>query len=493
MSYCVQMSRPGAPRLLVLGVVMLIGRSAAAEPVSTAIPPDGRVMVPTPDSAFVTAPHAPISSTLFLNRCAGGCSIVGGSVNDARSNMSTIPNPGRTYTVGEFRADGQVGAAADTEWNAVVQCIRDVYSPYQVTVTDTRPSAGAYHMAIVAGLPEEVGWPAATQGVAPGSCNPQDNVISFSFANAHPGTGTDRVLNLCWTVAQESAHSFGLPDHAWEFADGRSACNDPMTYRTDCGGQKFFRNADASCGDFAPGSCRCGSTQNSHRELIDVFGPGTPSTGAPTSVITLPLPDTQLGAVVGVQAGSRRGIAKVQLRVNGFKWAEVKGTPFGANGQANPGTYAITVPSNLPDGIVDLVARACDDLGACTDSAVVTATKGVPCTSADTCAERQHCEAGKCLWDPAAGELGDSCSFDQTCVSEMCSPTVENRICTQTCSTEMACPSGFDCLKTTAGDFCYLPDGGGCCSAGDRAHHGYLQGGLSALVLALVVRRRRRR
>lgn len=463
---------------------MLIARSAAAE---------GRVMVPMPDSAFVTTPHAPISPTLFLNRCTGGCSIIGGAVNDARANTSTIPNPGRTYTVGEFQENGQVGTAADAAWAAVLECVREVYSPYQVTVTDQRPSSGAYHMAIVAGLPEDVGWPSSTQGVAPGSCSPQDNVISFSFANAHPGSGTDRMLNLCWTVAQESAHSFGLPDHAWEFADGSSACNDPMTYRTDCGGQKFFRNADASCGDFAKGSCRCGATQNSHRELLDVFGAGTPTTGAPTSAITLPVAGTVLGAVVGVQAGSRRGIAKVELRVNGFRWASVKGTPFGANGQANPGTYTIPVPSNLPDGIVDLVARACDDLGTCTDSAVVTATKGVPCTSADMCAELQHCDEGRCLWDPAAGEIGDACAFDQTCVSEMCSPTVEDRICTQTCSTDVPCPSGFDCLQTSAGDFCYLPDGGGCCSAGEAAHHGYLQGGLGALALALGLRRPRRR
>jgi hypothetical protein len=39
--------------------------------------------------------------------------------------------------VGEFTNDqGQTGAAADDEWNQVMQCMKEVYSPYQVTITD---------------------------------------------------------------------------------------------------------------------------------------------------------------------------------------------------------------------------------------------------------------------------------------------------------------------------------------------------------------------
>jgi hypothetical protein len=55
-------------------------------------------------------------------------------------------------------------------------------------------------------------------GVAPlaGDCSPQDNVLSFSFANAHGQTElVSRVNNLCWTAAQESAQRWS--DHEFEF------------------------------------------------------------------------------------------------------------------------------------------------------------------------------------------------------------------------------------------------------------------------------------
>ena len=108
------------------------------------------------------------------------------------------------YIVQEYRnAAGEFGTAADAEWGQLVQCIKEVYSPYNVEITDQKPTAGlSYHMAIVAGVAKEVMQPDNVLGVAPvaGDCSAQDNVISFSFANAH-GT-SNRVLQLCWTVAQ---------------------------------------------------------------------------------------------------------------------------------------------------------------------------------------------------------------------------------------------------------------------------------------------------
>ena len=35
--------------------------------------------------------------------------------------------------------------------------------------------------------------------------------------------------NICWTAAQETAHALGL-DHEYVFADGTSACSDPMKF-----------------------------------------------------------------------------------------------------------------------------------------------------------------------------------------------------------------------------------------------------------------------
>ncbi len=487
--------------------VTLLSAAAAAETNQSSEPgvpavSGSRLAVPTPLEMYAT-PHALISGTIYLERCRGTCTVTQG-VNDARSMTSSIPATSGNHTIAEYRnGAGETGAAADAEWNLLLQCMREVYSPFNVQVTDVKPAAGSYHMAIVAGTPANIGLGPDILGVAPlaGDCSPQDNVISFSFANAHPQTETlNRVNNLCWTASQESAHAFGL-DHQFEFVNGKaSACNDPMTYRVDCGGQKFFRNASASCGEFQTRACRCGGSQNSHLKLLTVFDASTssPIVGPPQVNITLPLPtDSVLGPSVAALAGSKRGVSRVEVLFNGFKWAEIKGAPFGASGQPDPSTYSIPIPANLPDSIVDVQVRACDDLGACTDSAVRTVTKGAPCATADTCARGQKCEQGRCFWDPAIGQLGDECDYPQFCVSGICRGTVDQQICTQDClpTIEDSCPSGFTCEPVENGQgICFFPDDGGCCSTARRG------GGVpwapiafAALTLGLLVRPWRRR
>ncbi|HWO20629.1 MAG TPA: Ig-like domain-containing protein [Kofleriaceae bacterium] len=429
-----------------------------------------RLAVPTPLDQFTTVPHAQISNTLYLERCKGGCTVTQGP-NDARAMTSSIPQTAGAHPISEYRnGAGKTGAEADAEWNLLLKCMREVYSPFSVTVTDAKPTGASYHMAIIAGIPQEIDLGPDILGVAPlaNDCSPQDNVISFSFANAHPQTETtSRVNNLCWTAAQESAHAFGL-DHQFEFVvDKRSACNDPMTYRVDCGGQKFFRNASATCGEFQPRPCRCGGSQNSHVKLLGIFGAGQSLIPPPTSVITTPKPgDTALPGTVVAEAISQRGVAKVELYINGSKWAEVKGARFGQDGQERA-PYGIPVPAALPNSIVDVMVRAYDDLGNATDSATVTVTRGAPCESADTCAKGQKCEAGRCFWEPAAGELGDECEYPQFCVSGICRGTAERQICTQECipNVEDSCPSDYSCVPTEPNvGICFNADDGGCCS-----------------------------
>lgn len=503
-------------RPFVFGVVSLFAATAAAEPTSSTStsPHQGapvtatgelgqRIAVPTPSSAFV--PHALISQTLYLERCLGGCTVRKGGLNDARTSTSTIPQPGSLCSdpasgcnISEFvGTSGTLGAQTDQEWAEIVQCVREVYSPYQVTVTDVKPAAGVtHHLAILAGNPGEIGLDNDILGIAPlaTDCSPQDNVISFSFANHHSRVDPQRVFSLCHTVSQESAHAFGL-DHSFAFQDGRSSCNDPMTYRGDCGGQRFFRNDVATCGEFEARPCRCGANQNSHLKIQSVFGAATPITGNPTSQVTLPVANTTLGAVVGAMAGSKRGVAKVELRLNGFKWAEAKGALFGVNGQPNPSAYTIQVPPDVPGGRIDVVVRAFDDLGAFADSAPVTVLKGPPCTSADQCALGQKCENdGRCFWDPPTGAIGDSCDYPQFCESLLCSPTAENKICTQQCivGVDDSCPEDMTCIANGANPFCYYPpDGGSCCSIGEGGS-AWFHAGLGLGLVGFLARRRRK-
>ena len=307
----------------------------------------------------------------------------------------------------------------------------------------------------------------------------------------------DRVNNVCWTIAQESAHAFGL-DHEFMFVDGRSTCSDPMTYRTDCGGERFYRNESASCGEFSVRPCKCGTTQNSHKKLLSVFGPGTPITGNPTSEITFPqpTPPPPFPAVVAASAGSKRGIAKVELRINGFPWATQAGLPFTLTGQATPGMYTLTVPTNLPKSIVDIFVRAYDDLGATTDSSTLTLTNGEACTTAATCAAHQKCEAGRCFWDPPVGETGDDCTYPQFCKSNVCTETSGGKYCSEPCTPEekpATCPDALECVQSAPGVGVCVPgaSGGGCCSAGAPGAFPWPPVGFALLVMCWILRRRR--
>jgi hypothetical protein len=470
--------------------------SSAAPPATLADLPGRRLAIDTPLEHYAT-PSALVSRTLYLERCRGGCQVHRG-LNDARTNTSTIPLIAEA-TVREFASSvGLTGAAADAEWGLLVQCLKEVYSPYNVVVTDVKPASGAsYHAAMIAGRPGDIGQPSDILGLAPlaNDCSAIDNVISFSFANQHPPAAY--VLNVCWTAAQESAHAFGL-DHEYSFVTGGSACKDPMTYRNDCGGEKFFRNLAANCGENAARPCRCGAPQNSHQKLLSVFGAGMPITGAPTVVLTdPPAGSTMLGPSVSALAGAKRGVERVEVFFNGFSWAKVPGAAFGRDGQPDPSTYMIAVPSTLPNSIVDVKVVAYDDLDVAKASAVVTVTKGAPCTTATSCAEGQKCEAGKCFWDPPQGELGDSCAYPQFCKSGVCQGTRGQQTCIQACIPGVAdgCPSGFACVAPGPGASdgeCSLEASGGCCSV-DRSERGWVvHGGIAAALLVLVARRRRR-
>ena len=451
-----------------------------------------------------TTPHVgAISNVIYLERCKGGCTIRKGA-NDARAYTSTIPDGQGEFQIGEFQnAAGDTGPDADTEWNMLVKCVQEVYSPFNVQVTDVKPPASVvtYHMDIVAGLPSDVNLPNSIGGVSPGgaACNGADNWITYSFANLWNGTPVTRTWTLCGVVAQESAHAFGL-DHAWSHSDGTSSCNDPMTYRNDCGGQQFFRNDQMTCGEYQGRACMCGGLQNAHQRLINVFGPGTPITSPPTVTLNLPAAGTTTvtsGAAFSVTAFAQRGIKAVELWVNGYKWGQALAAKWGVNGQPES-TYTIALPSGVPDGVMDVVLKAKDDIDVTTE-ATITVTKGAPCADASACAAGQKCEAGKCFWEPAAGVLGDECTFDQFCVSGVCAGTSDDKkFCTRECVVDStaSCEEGFRCEEgsTLGKGFC-IPGsadegGGGCATSEDATPSAALLLGLFGLGLVVVRRRR---
>ncbi|MBK9036732.1 MAG: hypothetical protein IPL61_36695 [Myxococcales bacterium] len=448
-----------------------------------AVPPPGSPPQPPP------AEHAVVSNIIYVNRCVGGCRITKSAFpNSSSLNNSTwiggdIPT-GSQFMLSEF-------AYGQPVWDEFLTCLKDVYAPYNVQIVETDPSPAAHHEAIVAGFSREAMLADGILGQAElgaGFCAPKDNAISFNFANDHTGiAGLTIAQNLCWTVAQETAHSWGL-DHEFD-------CTDALTYIPTCG-QKYFRNKPAPCGENAERPCVCGGVaQNSHGKILAVFGQGTGPQLEPTLRIDQPADGATFpaGNSVFVTASSQRGLKRVELYVNGWKWVEKPGTA---------GTvYQIALPTEVPDGVMELKVRACDDIDVCAEQAI-TVTRGAPCTSEATCLGGQRCDAGKCLWDPPTVALGGGCEFDQQCLSLLCGDAgTGDLICTQACQgpPNDLCPDGFSCGAGPGEAGVCAPDGGpgddgGCCSVdGSSGAPLVVNLGLGGLIGLVIARRRRKR
>lgn len=415
-----------------------------------------------------------ISNILFINRCAGGCTLTPGS-NDARRNTSSIIDS--TTTISEF-------ALGDDVFNQVVECVRDVYSPYDVEIVTEDPGDGVFHHeAILAGAPEELGLDSRVGGIAPAACEPLNNVISFSFANA-PDTDAE---TLCWTLAQESAHSFGLPNHVYD-------CLDPMTYLEGPCGRKYFRNRAIGCGEFEPKECICGvNAQNSHLELINTFGPGT---APPPPDVTVLYPDADSSVEdhfsVFFTAIDPRLVDHVDVYLNGTRYATLPGHNY----QNREEDYNVETPDH-PDGYIDVELRAYNEINEEAGTAKITVLKGQPCASSDQCFDFMECSDGRCSYPPAAGDLGDACEYDQYCLSGACARKGDSGYCSQGCNPSVAdaCPDGFECL---AQGLCWpenADDGGGCCAVagGQRKGEDFPLALLSLFAGAVAVLRWRRR
>jgi MYXO-CTERM domain-containing protein len=420
-----------------------------------------------------------ISNIIYVNRCEGGCTIIpGGTQNDARSDISSIPE--QESIVSEFAHSQQV-------WDDVVQCIRETYEPFDVVVTTEDPGPTTlHHEAILAGSPGDLGLSDQIGGIAPGGgCGPQNNVISFSFANTYSPSS---VFEMCATVAQESAHAFGL-DHEFD-------CRDPMTYLFGCG-QKFFRNELIECGEFNARPCYCsGNVQNSHVLLRGVFGEGTLPPPPVVNIITPSADDSVSGSYsVWAEASDKRGVSRVELRINNWTYDEQDG--HSQFQQEDP--YNFQTPANVPDGVQNIEIIAYNDLEVA-GTATVSVIKGSPCSDESTCNDGQSCDAGACMWPDATGVQGDPCVRDMDCESAMCANDGTEAYCSESCfpGINNTCGDGFDCLDTGGGTgACWPGDGddgggGGCCSVGDDSAPSPGQLALFGLVAGFLYIRRRR-
>jgi hypothetical protein len=244
---------------LVSGIVLVAG-AVIAVAISIRVE-SGEWRVPERDDFVRIAhrfDHKP-SKTIYLERNA--VALTPGEDFAARGISSVLANASNKP------ARSKAWSGGNTRWNQLVACVKKQFGPFDVEVTDKRPSGDNFLMVVVGGKPADVGITNSPHvaGLAPFNGNVVPRAVVFAFA----ATSNNDVRSVCETIAMEVGHAYGL-DHEY-------LCKDVMTYLTGCGAKSFV-DADASCGERKKRACEGGGAlQNSYRTLVNVLGARIPA------------------------------------------------------------------------------------------------------------------------------------------------------------------------------------------------------------------------
>lgn len=443
----------------------------------------GYIRVDPPAGGADSVSH--FSNVLYLNRCAGGCNVSYGNDNSSNDTSSV----GAGY-LAEFRWD-------DATWNDTVDCVREIFAPFNITVTTDDPGSAEHMEAMVGGhacdLDGGPSWNVQCGfilGVAPFECDYAyiDRSVSFTFANDNSygsGTHAQNVNSLCSTIGQEVAHTWGL--------DHELLSSDPMTY-LPYNGRRHYQDQSVNCGEYNGQPHGCGaavgcsgtpSQQNSVEKILERFGPSNPT--PPHMTITSPTDGAEVQPGFSVHAEADEDLTKAELRVDNV----LVGTDTSA-------PYRFDTSADLAQGSHHLEVRGYDAQNT-PGSAEIDVTIGDMCHGDGDCADQGDnniCVGGQCVpGSGTPGGLGEPCDSDDACFSGLCLTSGDDRRCVESCDLAANdCPDGFDCLNFDGGGVCWPASGdggGGGCAASDNGGAGWPIG--LGLAFAFAVTRRRRR
>lgn len=423
------------------------------------------VTPPTPRGG----PLVPSHYVLYLNRSGGAYSP---GREDPTANTSSIVSSATAISPWHL---------SQAEWVYVRECVKDIYAPYAITVTDVEPPPNTpYIESVVAGTAREVKASRGADflGIAPGTCEPLDRSINFTCAKdfCNAGSCPEEALQfMCEVVAQESGHAFGM--------DHQRSCEDPMSYFSSCVQRRRFTDSDDTCGEDGPRPCKCGGpTQNSHRHMLQWAGPadGVP----PTLSVTAPRDGDTVAAEFATTfaAGDETRLDRVELWIDGQMIAFDDDNTLTLAGPRilRPGTHTVEIKAIDGGENVTAVAISVTSLPECGD--------GV-----GDCPEGEACDGGVCL-----GAIGAPCDDASSCAGGVCAASVDNlsQFCTAYCEVgDGTCPGGFTCTQPEFGSAqCQASGGGGGgCAIGRRTGAGATGALLLTMALLLQTSRARRR
>jgi hypothetical protein len=257
-----KVNAPWRRRLFIIGLVMLLAMTisvVAAVMVSIRVE-TGEWRAPTKQDFVRIArrfDNEP-SKVIYMER--HGVELKPGDDYAAGGISSVLANAGNN----PVKTIGLSGGVA--MWKSLMACVTKQFAPFDVVVTDQRPTDDKFMMVVVGGKPADIGVTDGhhVSGLAPFNGNVIPRAVVFGFAS----TVDNDPRAVCETIAMEVAHAYGL-DHEY-------LCKDVMTYLRGCGA-KTFVDADAPCGESKKRACEGGQpTQNSYRQLVQVLGAKKP-------------------------------------------------------------------------------------------------------------------------------------------------------------------------------------------------------------------------
>jgi uncharacterized protein (TIGR03382 family) len=360
-------------RGLVTGALMLAGtgiasaeapRSMTLDPYATnldmysvvgEVNPSGRIMARQVLPASQVSPSAGSvalvaqSKVVFLNK--NGVTLAPGD-NDARTNRSSIATQQTTVPAWNV---------STTNWQATVTCMKELFAPFDVTITDVDPGNVPHIEAVFGGSPTQFGMDANVAGVSPFTldCSIIENSIVFTFTGAFQMTPRE----ACEVMAQEVAHSYGL--------DHQLLASDPMTY-LEYTGNRSFKDQTVQCGEYSARQCGingsvCRQNQNSVSLLKERLGL---SDGvAPALSWTYPANNSTVppGFEVKASGTDNNAVTSAVLKIDGAQ----------ADMKTGPGPYVFVTSTTLSEGTHTFVVEISDGKNVKSETRTYTVKKGV--------------------------------------------------------------------------------------------------------------------
>lgn len=300
------------------------------------------------------------AGVVFVN--FDGATLTGGS-DDSRNNVTGI-----SQLAGPFAAYGE-GAKRD----ATLQAVREDWSAYNILIVDERPAQGDYTMNMTGPTNP---FPGNILGVALLDCDDASthNNVTYAF---HSANDSHSAATQATTVSQEVAHSYGL-EHVNDGSDIMNPSNvggDP-SFRDECINIVPDPDFGILCTGQHTAACGSGLQQNSHLELLNIFGPAIVDDAPPEVELVSPMDGAnfQVGDSfsIDVEAFDNGSVAQVELFVDGVAegtrtsapWSfDVDDVPLGEyefyvsavdvagnEAMSNVVTISVTATGEAPDG-----------------------------------------------------------------------------------------------------------------------------------------------